>query len=238
MDLLHPQTTFLSSKDMTAPELFAGECHIWIVSLQMEVDHTVLSADEVQRCGRLLAPAMQRRFAASRSMLRRLCAAYTGITPQEIRFLYGDYGKPALGNTSHRLQFNISHTGELALFAFTTDRPVGIDVEEIRPVSAFDRTLKDFCSIADQQWIRDGGEIHQSRRFFRCWTRMEARAKLTGEGLDRAWEKTEPDAVESLRIAGTEFAPAPATVACVAFQGCRPVLSFYRFEDLQGGQPS
>jgi len=54
--------------------------------------------------------------------------------PKQLRFCYSAYGKPALVSTSStvRLCFNVSHSHELALYAVTYDRAIGIDIEHPR----------------------------------------------------------------------------------------------------------
>jgi len=60
----------------------------------------------------------------------------SGLEPDRIRLGYGVYGKPFLdvpGGAANSIQFNVSHSDGLAVFAVTCGRAVGIDVERIRP---------------------------------------------------------------------------------------------------------
>ncbi|NIG56059.1 4'-phosphopantetheinyl transferase superfamily protein [Chitinophaga sp. Cy-1792] len=72
--------------------------------------------------------------------------------------------------------FNLSHTGNVAVCAFSTEGRVGIDIEKIQPIE-----LDDFEGIwtpAELQFIQ-----HDHSRFFYYWTRKEAIIKADGRGL-------------------------------------------------------
>ena len=50
--------------------------------------------------------------------------------PREISFRYGPSGKPELaGRGDESLQFNLSHSGGLALYAISRARELGVDLE-------------------------------------------------------------------------------------------------------------
>lgn len=69
------------------------------------------------------------------------------------------------------ISFNLSHSGEYAVCAMRTDgKPIGVDIEEIRPIPARvkNRYLGGYCD-----------ETEAIRR----WTRRESYGKFTGEGL-------------------------------------------------------
>src|SRR5207253_323259 len=109
-----------------------------------------LAPDEQARAARFYRPEFGRRFAVARGVLRTLLARYAGAEPAAVRFAYGPQGKPALaepGGTS--LRFNVSHSGELAYYAFAWGREVGIDVERIRPLSDDLRLAERFFSPAE-----------------------------------------------------------------------------------------
>jgi 4'-phosphopantetheinyl transferase len=65
------------------------------------------------------------RFVSGRGQLRELLASYLGEPPGKLRFRYSSYGKPAL--SGFELHFNVSHSGGLALLAFSTDHEIGVD---------------------------------------------------------------------------------------------------------------
>ncbi len=95
-----------------------------------------------------------------------------------LSFAVSDKGKPYLLN--HRnIEFSISHTDGLVAVALS-DKAVGIDIEKIRPVDL--KISERFFSKADMTYIFNG-ETDKAERFFEVWTKKEAVAKHSGEGL-------------------------------------------------------
>jgi 4'-phosphopantetheinyl transferase len=143
-----------------------------------------LSADERARADRFRFERDRRRFTVARGLLRVLLGRVVGITPQSIEFSYGRRGKPALRRPGDAgLEFNVSHSHGLALFATCWGRAVGIDLEfqrpefDIRGIAGRFFTPQEFARIAA---LPDSA---QRPAFFRGWTRKEAFLKARGDGL-------------------------------------------------------
>jgi 4'-phosphopantetheinyl transferase len=84
------------------------------------------------------------------------------------------------------LWFNVTHSGALALFAFTTRAEVGLDVElddALRPDLAPDLVAERFFSPREVLALRSVPEPLRARAFLTCWTRKEAFIKARGDGL-------------------------------------------------------
>src|SRR6185436_18214306 len=125
-----------------ALSLARGEVHVWRAWLdprEAQIDRLgqALSPDERSRAGSFVFERDRNRFRVSRGVLRHVLAGYLDAAPAEIAFRYGDLGKPELGAIHHKLdvKFNTSHSNNVALFAVTRGRRVGVDVEHIRPVA-------------------------------------------------------------------------------------------------------
>jgi len=121
-------------------------------------------------------------FVLARGVLRTLLGRYLHISPAGIRFEYRPKGKPALALPAG-IDFNVSHSGGLAVFAFTAGCEIGVDVESIRP-------LPDLQSIADRFFCAgEAAELmslaadQREPAFYLCWTRKEAYIKASGDGL-------------------------------------------------------
>ena len=121
---------------MTSLELMEEEVQVWVASLEVpdarySALKRMLSQEEQSRAVGM-TPILARRFTVARGILRSLLSGFTGTAVEKLRFMYGTSGKPSLAD--HDIHFNVSHSAELGLFAFAPDRPVGVDVENERPV--------------------------------------------------------------------------------------------------------
>lgn len=86
-------------------------------------------------------------------------------------------GKPYLKEYP-QLFFNVSHCREACAVAFA-DRPVGIDVQEIRSFSQV--TAEWVCSESELTAL--AGSDNPDRFFIRMWTMKESYVKMTGIGI-------------------------------------------------------
>jgi len=90
--------------------------------------------------------------------------------------IYNKLQKPQLPG---KVQFNISHAGNVVICAFNTDGVIGVDIEIIQPI-----TLEDFEFIFDTDTFR---QLRQARdqegAFFEAWTIREAVLKAEGSGI-------------------------------------------------------
>jgi 4'-phosphopantetheinyl transferase len=166
-----------------------GEVHVWRADLAVGGDDVAacLSAGERERAGRFVDPAQGRRWARTRGILRALLGRYLDVDPAGLRFVEGERGKPALaGEMAGALEFNLSHSADVALYAFARGQAVGVDVEAARrPVDAVAiarRMLGE--EVAERLAALDGEE--RERAFLQAWTRHEAVLKCRGTGIGGA----------------------------------------------------
>ncbi len=94
-------------------------------------------------------------------------------------------------NSLQALQFNISHSHELALCAVSARREVGIDLEYLRPLSEAVPLAKRFFSTGEHALIQALPVEEQAYVFFRLWTAKEAYLKATGKGLSHPLDQVE-----------------------------------------------
>lgn len=179
-----PQHHFLLSRK---------DLHIWQADLDLpgksvQEFSTFLSSDERLRAGHFRFERDMSRFIICRGILRQLLASYLDVDPGAIRFCYGKDGKPGLqGEFSESgIQFNLSHSEGLALYAFTLDYDVGVDVEQIREISEMEQIVEQFFSVGDRDLFGITPENEKQKTFFTWWTRKEARMKAAGGGLFNA----------------------------------------------------
>jgi 4'-phosphopantetheinyl transferase len=166
-----------------------GEVHVWRVSLDLPqtlIDSFFesLSDDERKRAGQYHFPKDRRRAIVSRGALREILGNYLGMPAPELRFVYGEFGKPALSlESDNELRFNVSHSADLALVAVSRSRNVGIDIERVRPGVAAEQIAERYFSPRESDALRALPAEERTAAFFRYWTCKEAYAKALGRGL-------------------------------------------------------
>ncbi len=158
--------------------------HIHCLSLTQNFTsfYNLLSPEERIRAARFVQAVDRRRYAVARGVLRLLIDRYENIPPHQVQFAHNDFGKPLLLHETD-LQFNVSHSQDLALLAFTRGRPIGVDVEYKRPLADADNIAKSHFSAIEYNIFRQLPESQKIEAFFNCWTRKEAFIKAIGEGL-------------------------------------------------------
>lgn len=174
------------------------EAHIWrarfdpLASQAPRLAQT-LSVDERQRAEQYYFERDRVRFVVGRGLLRTILGRYLGMEPGDIRFSYGTFGKPTLEGPveRERLQFNVAHSGGLALYAFTRDRAIGVDVEQCRPLPDAEQLIERFFSAHEVATWRGLPPHERSPAFFNCWTRKEAFIKAVGDGLSHPLDQFE-----------------------------------------------
>jgi 4'-phosphopantetheinyl transferase len=122
-------------------------------------------------------------FAAGRAWLRHVLARYAGTAPARLELTTGPHGKPALAPPHVALQFNLAHTGSLALLAVTRVAAVGVDVEAIAPMAELAAIAQRQFAAAEWQRWSALAERDRLEAFYACWTRKEAYVKALGDGL-------------------------------------------------------
>jgi 4'-phosphopantetheinyl transferase len=169
-------------------------------------------------------------------MLRIILGHYLNLEPDQVRFIYGAQGKPALASRRGQdsLDLNLSHSQELALFAVTRRRRVGVDLECIRPIAEAEQIAARTFSAQEYQVWRTLPEAAKQEAFFHCWTRKEAYIKAIGDGLSRPLDRFDVslapgEPARLLNVAGhpeeatrwslKELTPAPGYVAALAVEG-------------------
>ena len=164
------------------PQLGAGEVHVWAVPLAVgDPSQETLAEAELERARNFALEKPRQSFVATRVALRSLLGHYLNLPPREVPIAFGPNGKPQLA--AGDLHFNLAHSGELALIALTRQGPLGVDLEQLRPMaSALELAQRNFHR-RELAAIRDAAEADRSRTFLHCWTRKEAVVKALAVGI-------------------------------------------------------
>jgi len=192
----------------SVPSLDPGSVQVWRLeagSARLDQCTPLLDQPERERAARFGLPEQQREFIVTRAWLRRLLGAYLGTAPSGIRLDYGPQGKPRLADpASTSLEFNVAHSGGSALLAFTTDGPIGVDIERPgRDLEVDDLVPTLFTPRERHQLARLEPGLRRTG-FFRLWTGKEAYLKAIGRGAslprqDFTVELADPGVITSVK---------------------------------------
>ncbi len=199
----------------TPPSLHAGELHLWRASVDAPEPVGAfprLSGAEIARAAKLRDPRDRRRWTAAHTRLRLLLGGYLDMPPEEVEFRSGVRGKPrVLPAHGRSVHFNMSRAGGVALFGFSLDREVGVDIEQERhwiDVLAVADLALDPAAVAT---LRRAPSAERVALFTRLWVRREALVKCTGAGITAPSDEVTPDVAVYDLEAGPGFAAAAAT---------------------------
>ena len=184
-------TAFHAFTGTDHPPLGSEDVHVWCVRLDVSASESLscwsaLEEGERTRAERLRLAHHRRRFVVARGLLRVTLGGYLGLSPSALRFRYAPGGRPELSPAAARPRprFNVTHSGEVALFAVTGGRAVGVDVECLRGTDVRIETVVSQFFPARERAILWGLPPAQRRRgMWRAWTRKEACWKARGSGL-------------------------------------------------------
>jgi 4'-phosphopantetheinyl transferase len=220
-------------REAIAPPLNPDEVHLWAWVLEpATVDVTahveILSRQESERMRAFHFAPDRLRYAVAHANMRRILGGYLQRRPEKVCFAANRFGKPELANEEKSsLQFNLSHTQSIAVLAVAQGQPVGVDVEEVRPIEPEAATahfsaaeLSNLGTLHGDAWLAG---------FYRCWTRKEAILKAEGVGLHRALDSfdvglllDEPAELVATRECFSHpwklhhLSPAPGTIGALA----------------------
>src|SRR5215213_1551126 len=154
-----------------------NEVHVWraqlgLPSSQVQLLRGILTDDELDRADRFSFEMDRQRFITARGTLRSILSRYLTIHPGHLRFHYNPYGKPFLAPefSSYLLNFNLSHSGGLALYAITRNMQIGVDVEHVHSDFEYKEIAERFFSVNE---VASLGKIPTQKKletFYDCWT--------------------------------------------------------------------
>lgn len=162
--------------------------HLWYVVLPELFSHVealslLLSVEELQRAERLHFKLHRDRYIVARAVLRQILSLYTQIAPEKILFKQGEKGKPYLQLNPLHIQFNTSHSHDLAVYAITTHAEIGVDIEKVENKKSNEAVAKRFYSDVEYAELMHLAESERISAFYRIWSAKEALIKALGQGL-------------------------------------------------------
>jgi 4'-phosphopantetheinyl transferase len=241
---LYPPSSLTLSND---------DVHVWLAELDppaapMQQMAQCLSETERIKSEKFHFKRDRMHFIVSRAVLRMILGRYLQIEPKRIQFSYGPHGKPDLAKSlgESTLRFNLAHSHDLALYAFTLDREIGVDLEYLRVISDFKQIASEYFSANEIATLHVIPASQRQKAFFNCWTRKEAYIKATGKGLAQPLDQFEVSLApeEPARLLNVEGFPEEASrwslkalttatgyVAALAVEGHNWRLTFWQFSE-------
>ena len=164
--------------------------HIWSANLEqpeaiIEGYYSILSDHEKKEVDRYKTEGFRNRRIISMGLLRILISKYTNYRPNEVIFYYNEFGKPSIlpDSDGTKLFFNLSHSGNIAVFVFSGNREIGIDVEKVVGLADMEGVI-DLCfSGSEKKWFSKLPSAKKEEMFYKIWTCKEAYIKAIGKGL-------------------------------------------------------
>lgn len=210
---------------------------LWRIQLGIDIDalrgfEELLSPEEAERAARFYFEADRNHFIVSHARMRQILARYLHVEPGQLNFFVNAYRKPFLDGGG--LEFNLSHSGKLALLAVTRVRKVGVDIELIHPGIEIETIGNRFFSQSEMSELQSLPTDQHELAFFSCWTRKEAYIKAQGMGLTLPLDSfdvslspgqpvilraTRPDSAEAARWTLLPLNVGPSYAAAVAVEG-------------------
>jgi 4'-phosphopantetheinyl transferase len=192
--------------------------------------HAALDAAERARAARFLRAEDAIRHAATRAALRQLLGFALQLPAASLRFVTSEAGRPELAPDdamapdadagAARLDFNVSHSGDHALIAWSAATRVGVDIEAARGSLDWASLGPSVFAPADEAAVHGHAPQAQRDAFFRVWTAKEALLKVLGVGITgglTAFSVLDPRAPGTLAPAVVDpLAPASGVAAYTA----------------------
>lgn len=166
----------------------ADAVQVWLIPADLPAPElaglaAVLDDAERARAARLASPVQRALFVAGHGAARLLLGERLGLPATAVCWRYGPHGKPA-PDTPAGPQVNLSHSGEFALLALAARRPVGVDLQRVRPHLSVVRLASRFYPPAEARYVAAGADpAERAHRYTRLWTRKEACVKAAGGRL-------------------------------------------------------
>jgi 4'-phosphopantetheinyl transferase len=183
------------SKTISSPPNPRG-VEVWRVGLDVSSSMHAAAAkcippDELAHLDSFKRPEIRARQLLAHAALRSLLAERLNTEPRQIPFCTGPHGKPVLAGEEAKLQFNLSHSRDLALIAISEAFEVGVDVEHIRPMRDLAKLAERFFKPSEASALAALSEETRTTAFFRVWTRKESLLKATGLGIANGLQRVE-----------------------------------------------
>ncbi|WP_133129611.1 4'-phosphopantetheinyl transferase family protein [Legionella yabuuchiae] len=207
------------------------------LTLNVEAFKDLLQKEELDRAARFHFPIHRKRHIVAHTLVRCILSRYLNCSGNSLNFSYNAHGKPGLEDQD--LQFNLSHSRDLALLVVGVQHPVGIDLEyfSARPYEGIGQHI---FSESENKALSQLPHTLRPLGFFHLWTQKEALIKACGLGLSYPTKQltlpllppVHQSIYDSLHNTTWQLHSFMPTVACCAAICYHPTISEIRFHAL------
>jgi 4'-phosphopantetheinyl transferase len=221
---------------------------VWLISLTQPGDSYasltgLVSSAERERAAKFRFDVHRRRFVIAHAALRSILLQYLKTAPTDLQFVDSVNGKPRLAAelAGSGVQFNLSHSYEVALLGVTRGREIGVDIELVKEDYAFGDVAARFFTAKELAAFRVLPAHLQRQAFFKCWTSKEAFLKAKGIGLSGKLDEVEITLADDQRalihasVPGwklMELNPGDNYEAALVVEGGRLPINCYRWQPI------
>ena len=212
---------FIFHKPGSFPRLLPGEIHLWCARLIPQPGvvpyfHNLLDKDERARALSFYHDRDRVRYILAHGYLRSLLGKYINERPSEVIFRYEAQGKPYL--ESHPVEFNMSHSSDRAVFVFSQDRVLGVDIEGRREIPEAEDIINRLFTSREKWNFKLTSKNNRQDLFLKWWTQGEAVVKAVGHGFgERLGAVSRRKVIKEGKTWGMEsFIPAPGYIGAIA----------------------
>lgn len=168
------------------------ETHQWDLEKEKLILENI-SKDKKNRLLRFLDIKDRIRGVLAEVIVRETILSQFSGRNDELIFEVNEYGKPFLRNHPARIKYNVSHSVDWIVVAFS-NQPIGVDIERIRN---FDMEIaKNFFATEEVCLLKR--EADKDFSFCKLWTLKESYMKFLGTGF---YEKLDSFAIDFTKIA-------------------------------------
>jgi 4'-phosphopantetheinyl transferase len=123
----------------------------------------------------------------ARALLRMILGAYCRCAPEDLRFTYGNQGKPGIDEAASRLSrtvsFNLSHSTKSLQIAVAAEGALGIDIEDCSRDFDVDGLMAECLTQEEARPLNSLSAEQRRNAFLRYWVHKEAFLKCAGTGF-------------------------------------------------------
>lgn len=142
----------------------------------------LLSLDEKEKYMHFKFIDDKLRFLLSHGLLRIILSKYLNVIPKDIGFTFNRYGKICISNNT-KVMFNITHSRDWIMIAFSTSKNIGIDLEYVSKEIDEEEIIKAFFNSNELADVSNRPIEGRLKYFYYLWVSKEAYTKALGKGL-------------------------------------------------------